>query len=60
MPAICNVGERVLPTVQALSEVAERRGDRGGEVTVKTPRRRMAKPKKMRREPEGKGGVILC
>jgi len=31
VPAVCNMGKRVLPTVQALSEAAGTRAKRGGE-----------------------------
>jgi len=30
VPAVCNMGERVLPTVQALSEAAKRQRREGG------------------------------
>ena len=31
VPAVCNIGERVLPTVQVLSEIAKTRAERGGD-----------------------------
>ena len=29
VPAVCNIGERVLPTVQVLSEIAKTQAERG-------------------------------
>ena len=31
VPAVCNMGERVLPTVRVLSEIAKTRVERGGD-----------------------------
>jgi len=52
------MGERVLPTVQALSEVAKTRAERERELTMRPLETRTPKPKIMIREMGG-GGVQL-
>jgi len=58
VPAVCNMGERVLLTVQALSELAKTRAKREREITVKPRETRTSKPKIMMRGWE-EGGIQL-
>jgi len=51
------MGERVLPTVQVLSEVAKTRVEREGKLTVRPLETRTPKPKIMIREMEGGEGA---
>jgi len=52
---ICNMGEKVLPTVQALSEIAKTWAEREGELTMRPLETRTLKPKIMVRETGGGG-----
>jgi len=50
------MGERVLPTVQALSEAAKMRVEKGGERVKQLLETRTPKPKEMMREVRREGG----
>ena len=52
VPAVCNMGERVLPTVQVLSEIGKTQAKRGGRRAEKLLETRTVKPKNIIRESE--------
>jgi len=59
VPALCNLNmsERVLPTVQALSEVAKKREWRGGGVNCDTPRNKNTTAQDHNEGDERRGGA---
>ena len=52
VPGLCNMGERVLRRMKALSETEKRKAEREGEFTLRHLETRTAKPDIMIREPK--------